>query len=283
MQKMRKLFLLMSVFLVASVYCGVARAAVNPNDGAEMVWVPAGTFTMGSGDGKKVDNNDETPSHQVYLDGYWIYKTEVTVGQYKKFCAATGHAMPNLKGEDAGDDHPVTWVTWNDAQAYCAWAGVKLPTEAQWEKAARGTDGRALMVGFIRGAMSSVHQRPGHMKAARRIRLRWAVFPTARVLMAVWTWQIMCGNGARIGMGRIITHRRLQAIPQGLDTRKAACCGAVLGSTILIAAVAPTASASTRRMLSLTTGSVVWPPDGNSLFFTSLTLFPYARSAHEFF
>jgi serine/threonine-protein kinase len=115
---------------------------VNPNDGAEMVWVPAGTFTMGSGDGKKIDNNDETPSHQVYLDGYWIYKTEVTVGQYKKFCAATGHQMPRAPSWGWQDTHPIVNVSWDDAQAYCAWAGVKLPTEAQWEKAARGTDGR---------------------------------------------------------------------------------------------------------------------------------------------
>jgi formylglycine-generating enzyme required for sulfatase activity len=87
-------------------------------------------------------DDDEKPAHQVKLDGYWIYKNEVTVGQYKQFCAATGRTMPNLDSDFSGDDHPVVNVTWFDAVAYCRWAGVRLPTEAQWEKAARGTDGR---------------------------------------------------------------------------------------------------------------------------------------------
>jgi formylglycine-generating enzyme required for sulfatase activity len=86
----------------------------------------------------------------VRLSGYWIYKNLVTVGQYSKFCAVTGHPMPpepvfNGNHFNPGwskGDHPIVCVTWDDAVAYAQWAHADLPTEAQWEKAARGTDGR---------------------------------------------------------------------------------------------------------------------------------------------
>jgi formylglycine-generating enzyme required for sulfatase activity len=110
----------------------------NPNDGAVMIYIPAGEFLMGSNDG----DDDEKPQHRVYLDGYWIYKYEVTVAQYRKFCRATGREMPKAPPWGWKDDHPIVNVTWHDAVAYCDWAGVRLPTEAEWEKAARGTDGR---------------------------------------------------------------------------------------------------------------------------------------------
>jgi formylglycine-generating enzyme required for sulfatase activity len=88
------------------------------------------------------DNNpDESPVRKVYLDGFWIYKHPVTVAQYHNFCGATGRAMPPSPGWGWLDDHPMVNVTWHDAKAYCAWAGARLPTEAEWEKAARGTDG----------------------------------------------------------------------------------------------------------------------------------------------
>ena len=79
----------------------------------------------------------------MYLDGYWIYRTEVTVAQYRKFCAATGRPITkDLDLRPVRDEDPVCNVSWYDALAYAQWAGVTLPTEAQWEKAARGTDGR---------------------------------------------------------------------------------------------------------------------------------------------
>ena len=122
----------------------------NAKDKAEMVWVPGATFTMGSADG--VGNNDEHPAHQVTLSGYWIYQYDVTVAQYRAFCTATGHALPmfpsdySWKGKTGWDDpalqqHPIVFVGWNDAKAYADWAGVTLPTEAQWEYAARGPNG----------------------------------------------------------------------------------------------------------------------------------------------
>ena len=118
-----------------------ARTRVDPKDGAEMVYVPAGEFVMGSKDGVGAD--DEHPQHTVDLDAYWIYKNDVTVAQYRKFCDATGRQMPQAPAWVWKDDYPIVNVSWEDARAYCEWAGAALPTEAQWEKAARGTDGRA--------------------------------------------------------------------------------------------------------------------------------------------
>ena len=111
----------------------------NPADGAEMVWIPAGEFQMGDRD--LLDN----PRHTVKLSGYWIYKNLVTVAQYKKYCKMTGRQMPGGPSFDSGwsqGDHPIVNVSWYDAAAYAKWAGCALPTEAQWENAARGTDGR---------------------------------------------------------------------------------------------------------------------------------------------
>lgn len=135
---------------------------INPRDGAVMVYIPVGEFIMGTSD-EQIDVligrfpglrrswfNSEKPQHTVYLDGYWIYKHEVTVAQYRQFCQETGHRMPPTPfpstGEEKGvgweDDHPIVNVNYNDAIAYSQWAGVELPTEAQWEKAGRGIDGR---------------------------------------------------------------------------------------------------------------------------------------------
>lgn len=118
---------------------------VNPKDGAEMVWTSSGDFLMGSSSG----NSDESPQRSVYLDGFWMYKNEVTVAQYRAFCQTTGRSMPDAPNWGWQDTHPMVNVSWHDSTAYASWAGGSLPTEAQWEKAARGTDGRLFPWGNV--------------------------------------------------------------------------------------------------------------------------------------
>ncbi len=117
----------------------------NPIDGSLMILIPAGEFVMGAKDDDTDAKANEKPAHKVYLDSYYIYKHEVTYRQFKKFLDSTGYKpLGNWSRGDKPErqDHPVMYITYPDAVEYCKWAKVDLPTEAQWEKAARGSYGR---------------------------------------------------------------------------------------------------------------------------------------------
>ena len=116
-------------------------------DPVDMVVIPAGTFIRGSGAGE--GRLDEQPKRKIYLNGFAIDKYEVSNARYREFLEETLHKPPfnvygdgPLSAEDGIDDLPVVQVTWHDAVDYCFWAGKRLPTEAEWEKTARGSDTR---------------------------------------------------------------------------------------------------------------------------------------------
>jgi formylglycine-generating enzyme required for sulfatase activity len=154
------------LLLLAACTAGPGATRTRATDGAQMVPVPAGPFPMGSPGADPRAGADEKPRHTVYLDAFWIDRTEVTNARYVQFLNALGAHAGACGGRDCAEtrvedryshilrqggryvvepgfeDHPATQVSWYGAQAYCAWAGARLPTEAEWEKAARGVDGR---------------------------------------------------------------------------------------------------------------------------------------------
>ena len=132
---------------------GMGTSKVSEVDGATLLYVPAGVFPMGAEDGYA----DERPVHAVTLSAFWVDQVEVTNHRYA-LCEAAGVCRrPARKSSNVIDlyyggkrtgEYPVINITWQDAVDYCTWTGRRLPTEAEWEKAARGEDGRPYPWGF---------------------------------------------------------------------------------------------------------------------------------------
>lgn len=130
---------------------GIGSTLVSPRNGMTLVYVPPGEFLMGSADGDNDANDNEKPQHRVHLDAFWMDRTEVTNAQYRQCVEAKACQSPSntrsvadssYYGNGQYDTYPVIYVSWYAAQEYCQWVGGRLPTEAEWEKAARGTDGQ---------------------------------------------------------------------------------------------------------------------------------------------
>jgi formylglycine-generating enzyme required for sulfatase activity len=207
-----------------------ARQPIEP----EMVLIPAGKFLMGSD--PSVDKNardNEQPQHTLHLPDYYLAKTPVTNAQYAAFVQATYRRQPegweHGKPPSGKEDHPVVHVSWHDAVAYCRWLSevtgrpYRLPSEAEWEKGARGTDGRTP------GATSGMQSGVKLEKAAKKVPPRWGPTLKGPALTDCWTWLATCGSGREV-LTRVTPTARMMAA-RIWRPKEPVCCVAGLGTS----------------------------------------------------
>ena len=196
-------------------------------DGGTLVWVPGGKFMMGSNDGEI----DEKPVHEVQLDGFWIGKFEVSNALYRDYWREKGRTF--RPDNSRGENHPVVYVTWQDVVDYCKHYGLSLPTEAQWEYAARGPQSLRYPWGNEWDTLKCCHddnRGPGD-RTFRGVGL--------------WTWRGTCGSGVLIGMGKITTRRHRAKIHRAQKMASPTSCAATRGgatSTLTARRAATTSS-----------------------------------------
>jgi len=168
--------------------------AIRETDGMLMVYVEAGVFQMGGGNGWP----NENPEHSVTLDSYWIDQTEVTNGKYA-LCVQSGACSPpadpssitraSYYGSGQYEKYPVVHISWDQARVYCEWAGSRLPTEAEWEKAARGEESRIYPWGnTVAKTFANYDQRDGDTSAVGSYESGKSPYGAYDMAGNVWEW-----------------------------------------------------------------------------------------------